>query len=100
MRRIASFSVTLVLVTSLSACATVSPYGQATAPAPEAQAYVEELLQKPPRDLTEAEREFLLLYAQQAEARNQQAQTQFEQAIFFASTGVSLLSTIVFLLSR
>ena len=100
MRQIASFFAALVLVTSLSACATVSPYGQAAAPTPEAQAYAGELLQKPPQALTEDEREFLLLYAQQAEAHNQQARTRFEQTVFVASTGLSVLSAVVFLIDR
>ena len=90
----------LFLFTSFSACATVSPYGDSMKPAPETRAYAEALLEKPPETLTEEERAFLLLYAQQAEARNTQAQAQFEQNVFFISMGITILSWALFAVDR
>ncbi|MGI9175699.1 MAG: hypothetical protein ACR2GR_10320 [Rhodothermales bacterium] len=100
MRYAATFLAALLLFTSLSACATVSPYGEATQPKPEVQAYVDALLEKSPETLTEEEQAFLLLYAQQAEARNTQAQAQFEQGVFFVSGGLTLLSTLILVIDR
>ena len=84
----------LLLVTA-TGCATVSPYGDSNTPPAAAEAYAERLLAQDPETLTVDEREFLLVYAQQAEARNTQARAQFEQNVFFVSAGLSLLIAIL-----
>ena len=100
MRHTPILLIAVLLAVLLSACATVSPYGEATKPSPEAQAYAEVLLEKPPETLTEEERAFLLVYAQQAEARNEQARAQLEQGVFAISTGLTIMSATVVLLDR
>ena len=91
----------LLLVAPLSACVTVSPYGDdANEPTVEATAYAEALLAKPPESLTDAERAYLTLYAQQAEARNTQARAQFEQSLTLLTTGFSVLSAIIIIVDR
>ena len=96
MRLAPTVLVAVLALTSLSACVTVSPYGDdANTPTAEATAYAEALLAQPPESLTDAERAFLSLYAQQAEARNTQARAQFEQTVFFVSLGLSVLSVLL-----
>ncbi len=91
----------LLLFAPLSGCATVSPYGDdAKAPTAEAVAYAESLLARPSETLTDEEVAFLSLYAQQAEARNTQAHTQFIQTTYLVSTGLSLLSIVVLIIDR
>lgn len=91
----------LLLVAPLSACVTVSPYGDdAKEPTAEATAYVETLLARPPESLTEEEVEFLTLYAQQAEARNTQARAEFEQSLTLLTTGFSVLSAVILIAQR
>ena len=100
MRYAVKLLVFLFLFTSLSACVTVSPYGEAIQPKPEAQAYAEALLEKSPETLTEEEHAFLLLYAQQAEARNTQAQVQFLQNVFIVNLGLTLLTSALIAIDR
>ena len=91
----------LLLLAPLSACVTVSPYGSdAKVPTAEATAYAEALLARPPESLTDEERAYLMVYAQQAEARNTQARAEFEQTVFFVSAGLSVLSAILVIADR
>ena len=100
MRPLSLVLVAAVLV-STSGCATVSPYGDdAKRPTAQATAYAETLLARPPETLTDSERAFLSLYAQQAEARNTQARAQFEQTVYAISAGLSILSLVAFLVDR
>ena len=93
--------VAALLLVSTSGCVTVSPYGDdAKVPTAQATAYAETLLARSPETLTEPERAFLSLYAQQAEARNTQARAQFEQTVYAISTGLSILSLVAFLIDR
>ena len=101
--RVSTVALAVVLcLAPLSGCvSTVSPYGdRSEAPTAEATAYAETLLARPPATLTESERAFLDLYAQQAEARNVQARAQFEQKVFALSLGLSLLSVVAVLIER
>ncbi|WP_420455203.1 hypothetical protein [Rubrivirga sp.] len=91
----------VLLLAPLSGCVTVSPYGDdAKTPTAEATAYAEALLARPSETLTDEELAFLTLYAQQAEARNTQARAEFEQNVFFVSTGLSVLSAVILLIDR
>ncbi len=90
-----------LLLAPLSGCVTVSPYGyDAKTPTPEAVSYAESLLARPSESLTDEEVAFLSLYAQQAEARNTQAQAEFMQTTYLISTGLSVLSIVVLLIER